>query len=111
MKKQRRTNHVITGDDAKYMAQALDRQDIPYRKRKNGIAVFMTGNELKEAFEDAQCEREMEETGYRFCIVSLYTICNTSGKCVKIMSSMNTSVCSVMEKDVDAFNEMIENDI
>ena len=112
MKKHNRLKRIIKGEDAKYMAKAMDRQGIPYQKAENGdIVLLMTDEECEEALEDAQCEREMEAINYRVCVVSLRTSCSTSGKLGKILKSMNTRGYTIMEKDKAAFDEMLKYDI
>lgn len=112
MKEYNRSKRIIKGEDAKYMAKAMDRQEIPYQKTENGdIALLMTDDEYSEALEDAQCEREMEAIGYRTCIVSLRTSCSSSGKLGKILKSMNRRGYIIMEKDRPAFEKMLKYDI
>lgn len=112
MKEHNRSKRIVKGEDAKYMAQAMDRQEIPYQKAENGdIVLFMTDEEYEEALEDAQCEREMEAIDYHLCIVSLRTSCSTSGKLGKILRSMNKRGYTIMEKDKPAFEEMLKYDI
>lgn len=112
MKEYNRSKRIIKGEDAKYMARAMDRQGIPYQKVENGdIVLFMTDDEYTEALEDAQCEREMEAIGYQLCIVSLRTSCSTSDKLGKILKSMDTCGYIIMEKDQPAFEEMLKYDI
>ena len=112
MKKNNRSKRIIKGEEAKYMAKAMDRQKIPYQKMENGdIALLMTDNEYSEALEDAQCEREMEAIGYRTCIVSLRTSCSSSGKLRKILKSMDRHGYVIMKKDRPAFKKMLKYDI
>ena len=112
MKEHRRSKRIVKGEDAKYMAQAMDRQGIPYQKAENGdIELLMTDDEYTEALEDAQCEREMEAIDYQVCIVSLRTSCSTTGKLGKILKSMNRRGYTIMEKDKAAFDEMLKYDI
>lgn len=112
MKTYNRLKRIVKGEDAKYMAKAMDRQEIPYQKTENGdIALLMTDDEYEEALEDAQCEREMEAIDYHLCIVSLRTSCSTSGKLGKILKSMNKRGYTIMEKDKPAFEEMLKYDI
>ena len=112
MEKHTRLKRIVKGEDAKYMARAMDRQGIPYQKAENGdIELLMTDDEYTEALEDAQCEREMEAIDYHLCIVSLRTSCSTSGKLGKILRSMNARGYTIMEKDKAAFNEMLKYDI
>ena len=112
MKEHSRSKRIVKGEDAKYMAQAMDRQGIPYQKAENGdIELLMTDDEYTEALEDAQCEREMEAIDYQVCIVSLRTSCSTTGKLGKILKSMNRRGYTIMEKDKAAFDEMLKYDI
>lgn len=112
MKEQDKKERIIKGEDAKYMAQAMDRQGIPYQKAENGdIVLLMTDGEYREALEDMQCEKEMEAIDYRTCIVSLRTSCSSSGKLGKILKSMNRRGYIIMEKDRPAFKEMLKYDI
>lgn len=110
MKEQDRKKRTVTGEKGSLMAQALDRQDVPYRKCEDGIEVLMTESEFAEALEDAQCEQEMQDLNYRVCIVSLKTHCSPE-KLDKIMKSLNKKTYTIMEKDVAAFERMIKNDI
>lgn len=112
MKEYNRSERIIKGEKAKYMAKAMDRQGIPYQKAENGdIVLLMTDDEYIEALEDAQCEREMEAIDYQVCIVSLRTSCSTTGKLGKILKSMNRRGYTIMEKDKAAFDEMLKYDI
>ena len=112
MKEYSRSKRIIKGEDAKYMAKAMDRQEIPYQKTENGdIALLMADDEYIEALEDMQCEKEMEAMGYRTCIVSLRTSCSSSGKLGKILKSMDRHGYIIMEKDRPAFKEMLKYDI
>lgn len=112
MEKYNRSKRIVKGEDAKYMARAMDRQGIPYQKAENGdIELLMTEDEYTEALEDAQCEREMEAIDYQVCIVSLRTSCSTSGKLGKILKSMDRRGYTIMEKDKAAFDEMLKYDI
>ena len=113
MEKYNRSKRIVKGEDAKYMARAMDRQEIPYQKAENGdIVLLMTDDEYEEALEDAQCEREMEAIDYRVCVVSLRTSWQRpSGKLGKILRSMDRRGYTIMEKDKAAFNEMLKYDI
>jgi hypothetical protein len=111
MKKQDKKERIIKGDDAKYMMQAMDRQNIPYQKKNGNVVLLMTDEEYSEALEDMQCEKEMEAINYRFCIVSLRTACAVSDKCDRIMSSMNTNGFLVMQKDQKAYENMLKYDV
>lgn len=112
MKEHNRSKRIVKGEDAKYMARAMDRQGISYQKTENGdIALLMTDDEYSEALEDMQCEKEMEAMDYRTCIVSLRTSCSSSGKLRKILKSMNRRGYIIMEKDRPAFKEMLKYDI
>lgn len=112
MEKHNRSKRIVKGEDAKYMAKAMDRQEIPYQKAENGdIVLLMTDDEYIEALEDAQCEREMEAIGYQLCIVSLRTSCSSSGKLGKILKSMDRHGYTIMEKDRPAFEEMLKYDM
>lgn len=111
MKKHNRSKRIINGEDAKYMAQAMDRQNIPYQKKNGNVVLLMTDEEYKEALEDMQCEKEMEAINYHFCIVSLRTACAVSDKCDRIMSSMNTNGFLVMQKDQKEYENMLKYDI
>lgn len=91
------------------MARALDRQNISYEKSEKGIAVVMNDSEYEEALEDAECEKEMEAINYRFCIISLRTVCDMSGKRRKIMDSLGKTSYLVMQKDREAFEKMPEH--
>lgn len=103
--------HTVTGDDAVYMMRAMDRQGVSYQKHGNNVLLLMTDDEYAEALEDMECEKEMADMNYQFCVLSLRTICDISDKREKILKSMNKSCYTVMEKDIDAFNEMINRDI
>lgn len=112
MKEQEKKERIIKREDSKYMAQAMDRQGIPYQKAENGdIVLLMTDDEYEEALEDMQCEKEMEAINYQFCIVSLRTACAVSDKCDRIMSSMNTNGFLVMQKDQKEYEKMLKYDV
>lgn len=111
MNNQSKSKRIIKGEDAEYMAKAMDRQGISYHKHGDEIILFMNDSEYEEALEDMQCEIEMSEIGYRLCVVSLRTSCDQSGKCGKIMKSMNKNGYIIMKKDQAAFEEMLKYDI
>lgn len=111
MNKRERKKRIVEVKNAAYMAKALDRQNIPYQKCGDRLVLFMTDDEYEEALEDMQCEIEMSEIGYRLCIVSLRTACDQSGKCGKIMKSMNKNGYIIMKKDQAAFEKMLKYDV
>lgn len=105
-----RKEHTVRGEDAVYMARAMNRQNISYQKKNGNVVLLMTDEEYEEALEDMQCEKEMEAIDYQLCIVSLRTACAVSDKCDRIMRSMNTNGFLIMKKDQKEYENMLKYD-